>query len=136
MFKNRSMPECTIIPVLPYPDVSQAIGWLCQAFGFTLRLRIGDHRAQLNVGDSAIVITKEQKTPSIISGSIMVRVEDVYRHSLNAIRHGTRLISAPADYPYDERQYTVEDIAGHRWVFSQSISDLDPQEWGGTLIRS
>jgi uncharacterized glyoxalase superfamily protein PhnB len=60
MLTNRSMPECTVIPVLSYPDVSQAIDWLCQAFGFTLRLRIGDHRAQLAIGSGAIVITKER----------------------------------------------------------------------------
>jgi uncharacterized glyoxalase superfamily protein PhnB len=58
MLTNRSMPECTVIPVLSYPDVGQAIDWLCPAFGFTLRLRIGDHRAQLAIGDGAIVITK------------------------------------------------------------------------------
>ena len=132
MLRNRSMPECTVIPVLAYPDVSQAIDWLCQAFGFTLRLRIGDHRAQLNIDDGAIVITKEQGT-TCIPGSVMVRVEDVYRHSVNAVRRGAHLLSAPADYPYGERQYTVEDIAGHRWTFSQTISDSDPQDWGGTL---
>ena len=136
MLKNRSMPDCTAIPVLSYPDVSQAIDWLCQAFGFTLRLRIGDHRAQLNVGDGAIVITKDQKRSSAIAGSVMVRVEDVYQHSVIAVGHGARLLSPPADYPYGERQYTVEDIAGHRWTFSQTISDSDPQDWAGTLTNS
>ncbi len=27
-------------------------------FGFTVRLRIANHRAQLNVGDSAVVVTE------------------------------------------------------------------------------
>jgi uncharacterized glyoxalase superfamily protein PhnB len=128
------MPECTVIPVLPYPDLSQAIDWLCHAFGFTLRLRIGDHRAQLNAGDGAIIITKEQRASGVTAGSVMVRVEDVYRHSEIAVEHGAHLLSAPADHPYGERQYSVEDIAGHRWTFSQTIADSDPQEWGGTLI--
>jgi len=136
MRKNRSMPECTVIPVLPYPDVSQAVDWLCQAFGFTLRLRIGDHRAQLNVGEGAIVVTKDQPSSSTASGAVMVRVDDVYRHSANAIGHGARLLSAPADYPYGERQYSVEDVAGHRWTFSQTVLDIDPQQWGGTSIGS
>jgi uncharacterized glyoxalase superfamily protein PhnB len=38
MLANRSMPPCTVIPELAYPDVGQAIEWLCDAFGFTLRL--------------------------------------------------------------------------------------------------
>jgi uncharacterized glyoxalase superfamily protein PhnB len=115
---------------------SQAVDWLCQAFGFTLRLRIGDHRAQLNVGEGAIVVTKDEPSSSASSGAVMVRVDDFYRHSANAIGHGASLLSAPADYPYGERQYSVEDVAGHRWTFSQTVLDIDPQRWGGTPIGS
>jgi len=132
MLRNRSMPGCTVIPVLPYPEIEQAIDWLCQAFGFTLRLRIGDHRAQLNVGDGAVILTQGQHAGN--TASVMVRIEDVHRHSLTAVGRGAHLISAPADHPYGERQYSVEDIAGHQWTFSQSISDVDPSVWGGTSI--
>jgi hypothetical protein len=31
---NRSMPASTVIPVLGYDDVGEAIEWLCEAFGF------------------------------------------------------------------------------------------------------
>jgi uncharacterized glyoxalase superfamily protein PhnB len=58
MLANRSIPRCTVIPELAYPDISKAIDWLCDSFGFTLRLRIADHRAQLNVGDGAVVLTE------------------------------------------------------------------------------
>jgi hypothetical protein len=40
--ENRSMPPGVIIPVLGYPDVHEAAGWLCRSFGFVERLRIGD----------------------------------------------------------------------------------------------
>jgi hypothetical protein len=36
---NRSAPTATVVPVLVYEDVGQAIEWLCGAFGFTERLR-------------------------------------------------------------------------------------------------
>jgi hypothetical protein len=36
---NRSMPASTVIPVLGYDDVGEAIEWLCEAFGFTERWR-------------------------------------------------------------------------------------------------
>jgi uncharacterized glyoxalase superfamily protein PhnB len=39
---------------------------------------------------------------------------------------------SPQDYPYGERQYSVEDLGSHRWNFSQSIADVDPRDWGGT----
>ena len=61
----------------------------------------------------------------------MVRVEHVDRHCEHAIQHGARVLQPPADYPYGERQYSVEDFAGRRWKFSQSIADVDPTTWGG-----
>jgi len=133
MFANRSIPQCTVIPELPYPDVVRSAKWLCEAFGFTLRIAMGSHRAQLNVGDGAVVLTElpqgeEPHSPC----SLMVRLEDVDRHHDQASRHGARILSAPADYPYGERQYTAEDLAGHRWKFSQSIADMAPEDWGGT----
>ncbi len=124
------MPQSAVIPELAYPDIGEAIQWLHDAFGFTLRIRIGDHRAQLNAGDGAIVLT-HRDLPAV--QSVMVRVEDVDRHCERALRHGARVTCAPADHPYGERQYNVEDPAGHRWTFSQSIADVDPREWGGTV---
>ena len=38
MLQNRSMPASTVIPVLAYPSVPEAVAWLSAAFGFTLRL--------------------------------------------------------------------------------------------------
>jgi len=64
----------------------------------------------------------------------MVRVSDARSHAAHAIASGAKMISAPQDYPYGERQYTVEDFAGHRWTFSESIGDIDPAEWGGTVV--
>ncbi len=129
MMNNRSIPRATVIPLLAYPDVGEAITRLCDAFGFTLRIRIGDHRAQLNAGDGALVLTD-----GVGPGSgVMIRVEDVDAHYDRTLRSGgMRILQAPASQPYGERQYSVEDFAGHRWVFTQSIADVDPVEWGGT----
>ena len=54
---NRSVPSATVIPELPYENVAAASDWLCRAFGFKERLRIGDHRAQLVFGDGAVILT-------------------------------------------------------------------------------
>jgi uncharacterized glyoxalase superfamily protein PhnB len=126
------MPSCTVIPVLGYPDVGEAIDWLCQAFGFSLRIRIANHRAQLNAGDGAIVISGETGAGGKDCHYVMVRVENADSHHQRATQHGARILASPADYPFGERQYTVEDFAGHRWTFSQSIADVDPKDWGGT----
>ena len=135
MLQNRSIPASTVIPELAYPDVGEAIAWLCGAFGFTLRLQIGSHRAQLNVGDGAVVLTewrREGHRDAELAHSVMVRVADVDRHYERARQHGALVIRPPSDYPYGERQYTAEDLVGHRWTFSQSIADIHPNDWGGT----
>jgi len=132
MHHNRSIPNVTVIPQLPYPDVDKAAQWLCEAFGFTVRLRIGNHRVQLNVGDGAMVVMEPRdESRKIERGYPLVRVEDARGHCERARRFGARIIREPADQPFGERQYTAEDLAGHQWTFSQSIADVDPREWGG-----
>jgi uncharacterized glyoxalase superfamily protein PhnB len=142
MLTNRSIPRSTVIPELAYPDVTEAADWLCEAFGFTVRLRIGNHRAQINVGDGAFVVTELHGSDDAGAApvpdrahSMMVRVEDVHGHHEQAQKHGVRILRPPADYPYGERQYTVEDIGGHIWTFTQSIADSNPTDWGGTPGR-
>lgn len=133
MLVNRCIPWATVIPVLPYPDVVAATAWLCDAFGFSLRLGIGNHRAQLNVGHGAVILSEQQAGDARGAHSVMVRVEDLDRHHEHAIQRGARVLLPPADHPYGERQYRVEDFAGHQWTFSQSIVDADPQKLGFTI---
>ncbi|HET8569810.1 MAG TPA: VOC family protein [Candidatus Limnocylindria bacterium] len=131
--RNRSMPTSAVIPVLGYEDVGEAVDWLCAAFGFTERWRAGDHRAQLNVGDGAVAITQRRAggSPRQTSCSVVVRVADADAHHARARSHGARVLSAPADHPYGERQYTAQDLGGHVWTFSESIADVAPEAWGG-----
>jgi uncharacterized glyoxalase superfamily protein PhnB len=132
MKSNRSIPASTIIPVLAYPNMGDAVEWLCEVFGFTMRLRIGDHRAQLNAGDGAVVVTERQSGDDVVHPAwVMMRVSDVDAHHAKAKQRGARIIRPPADQPYGERQYSVEDSGGHQWTFSQSIADVAPEEWGG-----
>ena len=130
MIENRAMMRASVIPELRYEDVGEAAEWLCRAFGFRERLRIGDHRVQLVFGEGALVAS-DNGAPR---GIVMVRVEDADAHHEQAVRNGARILSPPTDYPYGERQYTAEDPAGHHWTFSQSIADVDPAEWLGTAV--
>jgi len=133
MTMNRSMPPSVVIPELPYPDVRQAVDWLCHSFGFVERLRIGDHRAQLLFGEGSVIVTGQGGNSS--ASSLLVRVDDIDNHYEHTKQSGARIVSPPANYPYGERQYTVEDLGGHQWTFSQTITDVDPMAWGGTLFE-
>ena len=139
MKPNRSIPAATVVPVLIYPDVREAVAWLGKAFGFEERLQIGEsHRSQLSVGDGAVIaadVRHEQRPPrpGEVTHSVIVRVEDA-----RALRarpaHGARILMEPTDFEYGERQYTAADPAGHQWTFSETLDDVDPADWGGTLV--
>jgi uncharacterized glyoxalase superfamily protein PhnB len=131
---NRSMPPGTFIPELGYADVRAAAQWLCDAFGFAERLRIGDHRIQMTFGGGSMVVVEAAKNSG--PSRVMVRVDDVDRHCERARRHGARIVQEPESYPYGERQYTAQDPGGHVWKFSESIADVEPAEWGGELVAS
>jgi uncharacterized glyoxalase superfamily protein PhnB len=139
MRRNRSMPNCVIIPTLAYRDVREAVGWLCERFGFEEHLAIGNHRAQLVFGNAAVVVTQmccsaSTTIPELLH-SVMVRVSDVDAHYRRAVQNGVRILQPPVDYPYGERQYTAEDLGQHTWTFSQIIADIDPACWGGKLLK-
>jgi uncharacterized glyoxalase superfamily protein PhnB len=132
------MPSCVVIPELGYRDVVEATRWLCEAFGFKLRLRIANHRAQLEIGDGAIVLTEFKingayEPQSHHPFAVMVRVDDVDSHYLHALRYGALITSEPIDQFYGERQYSCRDPGGHSWTFSQSTADVAPTEWGATV---
>ena len=136
MRANRSMPHSSVLPELVYSDVAAAVAWLCDVFGFAERWTAGSHRAQLAVGDAAVVVMAAdgggRATPegATITHAVMVRVEDVDAHHAHAQRRGARILQTPTDFPYGERQYGVEDLADHRWTFTQTIADVAPEEWG------
>jgi len=139
MKPNRSIPASTVIPVLTYPDVREAVAWLSSAFGFEERLRIGEnHRAQLRFGEGDLIVAdvRGDRLPpraGEVTQSVTVRVQDARAHCERAREHGARIIMEPTDFEYGERQYTAEDIAGHQWTFSETLADVAPEEWGGIL---
>jgi uncharacterized glyoxalase superfamily protein PhnB len=138
---NRSIPEATVIPVLIYPDVREAVEWLGAAFGFSERLRIGeDHRSQLRFGDGAVIVAdvrneRRPPRPGEVTHSVVVRVEDAQAHCDRARAHGARIVMEPTDFEYGERQYTAEDPAGHQWTFSETRADIAPEQWGGISVE-
>ncbi|GAA4250673.1 VOC family protein [Dactylosporangium darangshiense] len=140
MRTNRSIPAAAVVPVLTYPDVRAAVAWLEAAFGCAERVRIGeDHRAQLRLGDGAVIVAdtgSERGAPAggPVTHSVLVRVEDARAHCERARAHGARILMEPTDFEYGERQYHAEDLAGHRWTFSQTLADVAPEDWGGQTV--
>ena len=140
MVVNRSAPSATVVPVLVYEDVAKAIDWLCDTFGFTERLRAGPPsgsvtHAQLDIAEGAVMLGRqggEFRPPQSggVSQYVAVHIPDVDKHCEHARQCGARILKAPTNMPFGERQYTVEDLGGHRWTFSQSVADVPLADWG------
>jgi uncharacterized glyoxalase superfamily protein PhnB len=140
VLSNRSAPPATVTPVLVYPDVRAAVAWLEAAFGFRERVRIGDaHRAQMRVGeDGAIVVADVRREQLLAAGSvthvIKVRVSDVDAAFERARAAGATVVEKPTTFEYGERSGVVDALAGHRWELTETVRDVEPEEWGGTTV--
>jgi uncharacterized glyoxalase superfamily protein PhnB len=141
VLENRSAPPATVTPVLVYPDVRAAVAWLEAAFGFEERVRIGDaHRAQLRVGTDAAIVVADvggERIPSDGPGYthlVKVRVPDVDAAFARAVERGARVVEDLTTWEYGERSGVLEDIGGHRWELTQTVRDVEPEEWGGTTV--
>ena len=142
MKKNRSVPDATVIPVLVYPNVREAVGWLTEAFGFKERVRIGEnHRSQLRFGNGALIVADvhgERRSPrgGDVTHSVMVRVDDARAHCERARARGAIILKEPTDFEYGERQYSAEDPFGHHWTFTETLADVAPEQWGGETVEA
>jgi len=141
VLKNRSAPTATVTPVLVYPDVRAAVAWLHAAFGFEERVRIGEaHRAQLVIGGDGCLVVADvhgrQAPPSAgqVTHVIKIRVNDVDAAFARASEAGAQVVETLTTFEYGERSCMLEDPAGHRWELSQTVRDVEPEEWGGRTV--
>ena len=134
MRTNRSAPPCTVIPVLIYPDPSIAAEWLSRAFGFTVRLRIANHRIQMRASEGCFTIAEGDATPNR-SSITQVRIVEALAHCERARANGAIILTEPKDHIYGERQYNAQDFHGHYWDFTETLADVEPESWGGISVN-
>jgi uncharacterized membrane protein len=98
------MPSATVIPEPVYPDVQAAVDWLRRTFGFSERWSAGEHRAQLAIGNAALVVmtadgdSRTIAEPVAVTHAVLVRVEDV--DAITSTRtHGARILDPRPTFP-------------------------------------
>jgi len=132
-----------VLPHLVYEDVPKAVDWLTKVFGFTEHYRYGEPAdgAQMYLGEAWIMLKRVRAgcaSPAKIgcfTQSLTVFVEDVDAHFDRAKSAGAKIVEELQETVYGERQYGVEDLEGHRWLFSRHARDVSPGEWGATIRR-
>ncbi|MDE3011412.1 MAG: VOC family protein [Pseudomonadota bacterium] len=131
---------------LYYRDAARAIDWLCQAFGFAVRLRVERDdgsiaHSELEYGGGLIMVGQEEAadtpprfgrrcvSPLTAGGNtqgLTVYVDDVDAHCARARAAGASIIDEPRVHDYGEdhwadRSYGALDCDGHVWWFSQRL---------------
>jgi len=121
-----------IIPTLKYAELSAAIDWLCEAFGFERRLVVPDDagrpiHAQLELDGSLVMLSAPRDDPhselqrpprelGAVTQSAYVVVPDADAHHDRAVRAGARIVVPLAD-AHGGRLYGCTDLEGHLWNF-------------------
>jgi len=129
-----------------YQDAAAAIDWLCDAFGFEVRLKVeGDggriEHSELTYGEGLIMVGQESpeserlwkrsmRSPKSLGGactqSIMFFVDDADAHCAQARARGAHIVEEPATHDYGEaywtdRSYGARDPEGHLWWITQRL---------------
>ena len=124
----------TIVPQVPYEDVSAALSFLERAFGFreirTERLvnagvlvhaMVEFGGAVVGIGPQGHHGTISPKSGGIESQYISVYVDDVDAHYQRAVAAGARIANGLRDHFGGIRAYEALDLEGHRWRFRQRM---------------
>lgn len=143
MLRNRSVPAQSILSHITYQDVAAVIAWLSASFGFIEHYRYGDPTdpdgAQMHLGDAWIMLRRArlgEASPRQLGAhtqSLTVFIEDVDAHFERARAAGATILEELHETVYGERQYGVEDLEGHPWLFSAHARDVSPADWGATV---
>lgn len=129
-----------------YVDAPRAIDWLCNAFGFEVRLRVdgeGDVvvHSELTFGDGLVMVGSMtpdperpdmdyRESPKNLGGkntqTLFTYVDDVDAHCERARQAGAVIVREPTttDYGDDywsDRGYQAQDLEGHHWHFAQRL---------------
>lgn len=142
MKSNRSVPTSTLLPHIVYQNLPEACDWLVRVFGFTEHYHYGDPVSgiQMYLHDAYVMLHGPRpgaKSPALLGyGTQMLTIftADVEAHYQRSKKAGVKIWEELHETVYGERQYGVEDLDGHRWLFSQHARDVDPREWGATVV--
>ena len=131
-----------ISSTLFYDDAAAAIDFVCQAFGFEVRLKVEGEggrieHSELVFGEGLIMVGEakpekfpQTRSPSQVAGAntqnLMVYVDDVEAHCERARAAGAVIVTElkTSDYGEDywsDRGYQCRDIGGHHWYFAQRL---------------
>ena len=127
------MSGANIIPTFRYRDATEAIEWLCRAFGFEKHMVVDGPdgtvvHAQLTYGSGMIMLGSARddefgrlmRTPreaGTNTQSSYIVVDDINAHHDRAVAAGAEIVMPLVDEDYGGRGYSALDLEGNLWNF-------------------
>jgi uncharacterized glyoxalase superfamily protein PhnB len=140
MLTSGSEPRANVVPVLQVANARSAVAWCARVFGFVGDVQTPDGvHAKLGLpGGGELLVGEVRPLPKPPSGSrspeILLKVEDAAATLARAVENGATVVSELQDIDAGERQATIDDMFGHRWLITQTLVDTAPEQWGGKTI--
>jgi uncharacterized glyoxalase superfamily protein PhnB len=131
---------------LYYQNAAKMIDWLCDAFGFEIRIKVEGEDGHIEHSelsyDSGLIMVGEERIGSVSRWNIDMRsplsvggantqgllmyVDDIDAHCARARAAGAQIVDEPALHDYGkeywaDRSYGALDPEGHLWWFSQRV---------------
>ncbi|HEY8241921.1 MAG: VOC family protein [Vicinamibacteria bacterium] len=129
-----------------YRDAAKAIDWLCDAFGFEVRLKVEDGaggivHSELVYGEGLVMVSQEalesdrpwkrfMRSPASLDGrttqAMMIFVDDADAHCAHARSRGATIVEEPATSDHGaeywaDRSYAALDLEGHLWWITERV---------------
>jgi PhnB protein len=117
----------TVTPYLVVDGVPRLIEFLKAAFGATERMRnlrpdgTVSH-AEVEIGDSVVMMGEPQDSSSTMPGMIHVYVGNVDATFQQALRAGATSLREPVDEPYGDRMAGIKDQFGNQWWLATPVT--------------
>jgi PhnB protein len=124
----------TVTPYLTVRSAPKVIEFLKQAFGAELfhePVKRPDGtimHAQVQIGDSRIMISEENEMAKATPSSLYLYVPNVDSVFQQAVKAGGSTIMEPMDMFYGDRSGGVKDPSGNSWYIATHKEDVTPQE--------
>ena len=124
----------TVTPYLTVRSAPKVIEFLKQAFGAELfhePVKRPDGtimHAQVQIGDSRIMIAEENEMAKATPSSLYLYVPNVDSVFQQAVKAGGSTIMEPMDMFYGDRSGSVKDPSGNSWFIATHKEDVEPKE--------
>ena len=137
---DHSAQRAPVVPSLMVANARAAVDWYTRVFGFVGDVQTpGGASGELSLpGGGELIVGAPQPLPRPPSGlrspEILLKVEDVAATVARAVENGATVVFELRDIEAGERQATIDDAFGHRWLLTQTLVDTAPEQWGGKTV--